>query len=112
MGRMSEHLQVMTAASSRAEADRIADALVEQRMAACVQIVGPVASTYRWQGRVERADEWLCIVKTMRDRFDDVSAAIRQLHSYECPEVTATPITAGSKTYLEWLATEAHASET
>jgi periplasmic divalent cation tolerance protein len=100
---MSEIIQVTTAVGSREEAEQIATALVEQRLAGCVQIVGPVRSVYRWQGAVEQGDEWLCLAKTSRDAYAEVEAAIRELHSYECPEVIATPIVAGSEAYLDWL---------
>jgi periplasmic divalent cation tolerance protein len=103
---MSEFLQVTTAAGSREEAERIAAALVERRLAGCVQVVGPVRSVYRWQGQVEQADEWLCLVKTSRPQYGDVEAAIREIHSYECPEVIATGIEAGSAAYFEWLAVQ------
>jgi periplasmic divalent cation tolerance protein len=101
---MTDAIQVSTAAGSREEAERIANALVERKFAACVQIVGPVRSIYRWQGAVEQADEWLCLVKTTSAAYGAVEAAIRELHSYECPEVIATPIVAGSAAYLEWVA--------
>ena len=105
-GSMSEHVQVTTSAASREEAERIATALVEERLAACVHVLGPVASVYRWKGRVERTEEWRCIAKTTRDRFGDVEALIRKVHSYELPEVIATPIVAGSAAYLAWLQEE------
>jgi periplasmic divalent cation tolerance protein len=100
---MTEYLQISTAVGSVEEAKRMAAALVERRLAGCVQIVGPVQSVYRWQGAVERAEEWLCLVKTTRARYAAVEAAIRELHSYQCPEVIATPIVAGSAEYLAWL---------
>jgi periplasmic divalent cation tolerance protein len=101
---MGEFLQITTTASSGEEADRLADALIERRLAGCVQIVGPVCSVYRWQGAVERADEWLLLIKTSRDAYAAVEAAIRELHSYECPEIIATPVESGSPAYLQWLA--------
>lgn len=101
---MSEFFQVTTAAGSRDEAERIAAALVERRLAACVHIVGPVRSIYRWQGKVERAEEWLCMAKTTHGQWPAVEASIRELHSYECPEILATEIAAGSSDYLQWLA--------
>jgi periplasmic divalent cation tolerance protein len=100
---MTEYLQVQTTAGSEEEAERIAAALVERRLAACVQTIGPIASRYRWQGEVERAREWLCLAKTEAGRYPEVEAAIGELHSYEEPEVIATPIVAGSSGYLEWL---------
>jgi periplasmic divalent cation tolerance protein len=100
---MADYVQVTTAAASSEEAGRIANALVERRLAGCVQIVGPVRSIYRWQGQIEQADEWLCFIKTTRPQYGDVEATIREHHSYECPEVIATAIEAGSAKYLEWL---------
>jgi periplasmic divalent cation tolerance protein len=101
---MTDFLQITTTSSTREEAERLAQALVERRLSGCVQIIGPVRSIYRWQGAVERADEWILLIKTGRDAYAAVEAAIRELHSYECPEIIATPIEAGSAAYLEWLA--------
>jgi periplasmic divalent cation tolerance protein len=101
---MADYLQISTAAGSREEAKRIASALVERRIAGCVQILGPTTSMYRWRGQVEQAAEWLCLIKTTRPRYADVEQTIRELHSYDCPEIIATPIETGSATYLEWLA--------
>jgi periplasmic divalent cation tolerance protein len=100
---MNEFVQVTTAVGRREEAERIALALVERGLAGCVQIVGPVRSVYRWQGAVEQGDEWLCLAKTTRAAYTDAEAAIRELHSYECPEIIATPIVLGSRAYLAWL---------
>ncbi|MGQ0668201.1 MAG: divalent-cation tolerance protein CutA [Actinomycetota bacterium] len=99
----AEHIQVFTAVGSRGEADRIANGLVDARLAACVQIVGPIASRYRWAGKVESAEEWLCIAKTRGSRFEDVARAIREEHSYEVPEITALPIVGGLPDYLGWI---------
>ncbi len=98
-----EYLHVLTTAGSEEEAERISAALLERRLAACVQVVGPVASRYRWQGKIETAREWTCVVKTDAARYPEVEAAIRELHSYEEPEIVATPIVAGSAGYLAWL---------
>jgi periplasmic divalent cation tolerance protein len=100
---MAEHLQVQTTVASEEEAERVAAALVERRLAACVQVVGPIASTYRWQGAIEREQEWICLVKTEASRYPEVEAAIGEIHSYEEPEIIATPIVAGSSGYLDWL---------
>ena len=97
------YIQVQTAAPTRDDAQRIADALVERRLAACVQVVGPIASTYRWQGAVERAEEWLCLVKTARSQYDAVERAIAELHPYDTPEIIALDVVAGSERYLAWL---------
>jgi periplasmic divalent cation tolerance protein len=100
---MTEYLQVQTTAGSEEEAGRIAAALVERRLAACVQTIGPIASHYRWQGGIEEAQEWLCLAKTEAGRYAEVEAAIRELHSYDEPEIIATPIVVGSRGYLAWL---------
>ncbi len=98
---MADHVQVLTTAGSEEEAARIASALVERRLAACVQVLGPIVSRYRWQGVVEEAEEWQCLAKTEAARYPEVEAAIRELHSYEEPEIVATPIVAGSAGYLD-----------
>lgn len=100
---MREFVQVLTTVGSREEAEGIARALVENRLAACVQVVGPISSSYRWQGEMETAEEWQCLAKTRRDLYPEVERAVRLLHSYEVPEIIATPIIAGSADYLEWL---------
>ena len=98
--------QVLTATGSRAEAATVAGALLERRLAACVQVVGPVESRYWWHGNLEAAEEWLCLAKTTEDRLDDVVVAIREAHSYDTPEVTATAIVHGDASYLRWIAEE------
>lgn len=98
-----EYLQVLTAAGSEQEAVAIAAVLVERRLAACVQIAGPVKSVYRWRGEIENATEWHCVAKTKASHWDAVEAAIRERHSYEEPEIVATPIVAGSAGYLRWI---------
>jgi periplasmic divalent cation tolerance protein len=103
---MSDLVQVLTTVGSEEEAGRIAALLVEQRLAACVQVVGPVVSRYRWQGAVEEEREWQCLAKTTRAAFGAVEAAIREVHSYDEPEIVATPIVAGSPGYLAWIADE------
>jgi periplasmic divalent cation tolerance protein len=100
---VAEYLQVLTTAGSEKEADRISAALVERGLAACVQVLGPIASRYRWQGKVETAGEWMCVAKTEASRYAAVEAAIREIHSYDEPEIVATPIVAGSKGYLDWI---------
>ena len=96
--------QVQATAGSREEADRVAAALLERRLAACVQVVGPVESRYWWEGRLETATEWLCLVKTTDDRVDEVVAVIQDVHSYDVPEIIALPVVAGSEAYLRWIA--------
>lgn len=102
----SEYLQVMTATDSEDAARRLADSVVEARLAACVQVVGPIASTYWWKGVVERAEEWLCLMKTASHLFEALAGHIKANHSYETPEITAVPITHGSQEYLDWISSE------
>ncbi|MFC4589332.1 divalent-cation tolerance protein CutA [Sphaerisporangium corydalis] len=79
---------------------------MERRLAACAQVVAPIASTYWWEGEVQRSDEWLLFMKTTSDRFDDLAAHVRGLHSYEVPEIVAVPLVAGTADYLEWIKRE------
>jgi periplasmic divalent cation tolerance protein len=101
---MTDKRIILATAGSREEAERLADALVERRLAACVNVVGPMRSVYRWQGAVERADEFLLLIKSTAAQFAAVAAAIQELHSYELPECVELTITAGSDAYLKWLA--------
>ena len=91
------------AGTAEAEASRIAGALVERRLAACVNVIPGISSTYRWEGEVRTDAEWLLIVKTRRDRFEDVRSAIRELHSYELPEIVMLDIADGDPGYLAWI---------
>lgn len=100
---MAECWQVTTTVGTQADADRIAAALVAERLAACVQVVGPVGSTYRWQGATERATEWYCHCKTTRARYPALEARIRDLHPYQVPEIIALPIVAALPAYLAWI---------
>ena len=99
----ARYVQVLTTVASEAEADRIGSALVEQRLAACVQTIGPITSRYRWRGKIEQAEEWQCLAKTEASRYQEVEDAIRGLHSYDEPEILAIPVLAGSKGYLGWI---------
>mgnify|MGYP000846363324 CR=1 FL=1 len=100
---MEGFIQVTTTTATREDAERIAHSLVETRLAACVQIVGPIESVYRWKGKVETADEWLCLIKSREGHYGAIEQAIRSLHPYETPEIIAMPLTAGSRDYLDWL---------
>jgi len=95
---------VLMTAGSAAEGEAIAGALVQEQLAACVNVVGPIRSVYRWQGAVERAEEHLLIAKTRADLFAALSARVHELHSYDTPEVIALPLEAGAEGYLAWLA--------
>jgi periplasmic divalent cation tolerance protein len=100
---MTDKRMVLTTAGSKEEAQKIARALVEQQMAACVNINGPVESVYRWQGEVETAQEWLLTIKTTAAAFEKVRGAIRELHSYQLPECITLIIDGGSEEYLKWI---------
>ena len=99
---MTDKLLVLTTTGSDTEARKIAGALVERRLAACVNIV-KIRSVYRWEGKVETAEEFLLVIKTTRSQEQDVQSAIRELHSYELPECIVVSIEGGSKEYLNWI---------
>jgi periplasmic divalent cation tolerance protein len=99
-------VQVTTTTASEDEAAAIADHVLAERLAACVQTLGPVRSRYWWHGRLEQATEWLCICKTTAERAEALIRAIEDRHSFDTPEVLATPVTAGSPGYLAWVAEE------
>jgi periplasmic divalent cation tolerance protein len=99
-------IQVITTLEKREDADRIASAVVKNRVAACAQILGPIRSTYWWKGKVEEAGEWLLMMKTRGDLFSALEKEIRALHPYEVPEIIALPIVAGSPSYLKWIGDE------
>ncbi len=95
---------VLVTAGDAGEAARIGRTLVEERLAACANVVGPIRSVYRWQGAVEEAAEHLLLVKARADDLPALEARVRALHSYQVPEVLALPVAAGSAAYLAWLA--------
>jgi len=103
---MTPAIIVITTTANREDAHRIAQTLVEQRLAACVQIDGPITSWYRWQGAVENAAEWRLLAKTRAALYDQVEQSIRAIHPYEQPEIVAISITAGSAGYLSWIEQE------
>jgi periplasmic divalent cation tolerance protein len=99
---MTQPILVLTGTSSRAEAQSIADAAVERRLAAAAQVIGPVGSTYHWKSHMEHAEEWLCLLKTSAELYAEVERVIQSLHSYEVPGILAIPIAGGSEAYLTW----------
>ena len=102
---------VFTNAPDRAVAEKIARTLVEQKLAACVNILAGCMSIYRWDGSVETAAEVPLLIKTRADIYPEVEAAIKNLHPYQLPEIVALPVAEGSREYLEWI-TEAKREET
>ena len=100
---MTDYIQVVTTVDDREKAGQIARHLLERRLAGCVQVDGPIVSAYWWQGEIETAEEWRCVIKTSADRYADVERAIRAVHPYDEPEILACPVVFGSETYLAWL---------
>ena len=103
---MTDAIQVITTTESKAQAGAIARALLEERLAACVQVVGPITSRYWWGGAIEEAEEWLCLIKTSAEAFERLERAIKAAHPYDVPEILAVPVVAGSGDYLAWLHNE------
>ena len=103
---MNELLQVVTTTSSQDEAQRIALGVVEKGLAACVQVAGPITSIYRWEGKLETAEEWRCTLKTHRDRWEALKAEVQAMHSYDEPEIIATAVTLASEGYERWVGAE------
>ncbi|MBS1241760.1 MAG: cutA [Gemmatimonadetes bacterium] len=102
---------VTTSTDGEDSARRLAEAVVTERLAACVHVAGPVTSVYRWQGAVEQATEWTCSCKTTPAAAPALVARIRALHSYEVPEILVTPVVAGAPEYLAWIETVVRSQE-
>jgi periplasmic divalent cation tolerance protein len=100
---VADCFQVTTTLPNEAAARQVAAQLVEERLAACAQVLGPVSSTYRWQGRIEQAAEWYCNLKTTKTRLPALKKRIRELHPYEVPEIVAIRIQDGDADYLRWI---------
>jgi periplasmic divalent cation tolerance protein len=100
---MTDKIVVLCTCDSELEAARLARHLVEQRVAACVNILPGVRSVYRWKGAIEEASEWVLTIKSRRDQFSALRAEIEKIHSYETPEIVAMPIVDGSEAYLAWI---------
>lgn len=103
---MAEYLQVVTTTETRDDALTIAREVVRGRAAACAQIIGPIKSLYWWKDELEEAEEFLCIMKTRKNAYQELEALIKEKHPYEVPEITAFPIETGSSDYLAWIKEE------
>jgi len=103
---MSDFLLVQTSIDTKDGAQKIADTMVSNRLAACCWIYGPIHSTYWWKGKIEQAEEWVCQFKTRSKIYNDLEKAIREMHPYEEPEIVATPIAVGSLSFLSWITRE------
>src|SRR6266487_2512583 len=103
---MTEYVQVLTTVESEDDGVRLGRGIVDARLAACVQIVGPIRSLYWWQGKVDDAREWQLLMKTKAELFPALEQHIKANHSYDTPEIIVTPIVAGSAEYLGWISEE------
>ena len=100
---MPDPIVVFVTCGSEEEALKIANALVEAHLAACVNLIAPIRSIYRWEGKIWDEKEWLLIIKTQKQRFEALEKKVRSLHSYSVPEIISLPITEGSSAYLNWI---------
>jgi periplasmic divalent cation tolerance protein len=98
-----EPIVVLVTCGSEEEALRIANALVEEHLAACVNLVSPIRSIYRWEGKIWDEKEWFLIIKTQKKRFQELEKKVKSLHSYSVPEIISLPIVEGSSSYLNWI---------
>lgn len=103
---MAEYIQVVTTTEKKDDAQKVATFVIEKRLAGCVQIIGPITSTFWWKDNIEIAEEWICVIKSRLDLYPEIEKAIRQVHPYEVPEILGMPIISGSKDYLKWLSNE------
>lgn len=103
---MEKLIQVTTSTDTYESAKEIARLVVEKRLAGCVQIIGPITSVYWWEGKIEEAQEWLCVMKSKTTLFGQLKKAIVECHSYDVPEILSTPVSEGAKPYTDWLTGE------
>ena len=103
---MHEFVQITTTTDNHPLALQIAEQLVEGKLAACVQVSGPITSFYEWKGKIEKAQEWVCLIKTRKDLYPLVEEQIKAIHTYEVPEIIALPLINGSSSYLDWIDTQ------
>ena len=103
---MKQFIQIFTTTEKREDAETIAKILVQKRLAGCVQIIGPMKSTYWWKSRMEIVEEWLCLIKSEKSLYEALEKTVKKIHPYETPEITAVPIVAGSREYFDWLDSE------
>ncbi len=101
---MSDFVMVYVTTASKAEAEKIAQTLLKERLIACANIIGPVSSHFHWSGKIDSAEEYLMIMKSHAGLFAELEQRVKTLHSYEVPEVLAVAISAGFKAYFEWMA--------
>ncbi len=100
---MTDMIQVFTTTETKDDAQKIAQVLLEKRLAGCVQIVGPITSSYWWEDEITSSEEYLCLIKSRDDLFPQVEKTIQEVHPYDVPEILAVTVPAGSQAYLDWL---------
>ena len=100
---MVQAVVVLVTCGSEEEAVKIAHSLVEERLAACVNLISPVRSIYRWEGKIWDEKEWILIIKTQKKRFEELEKKVKSLHSYSVPEIIGLPVVEGASSYLKWL---------
>lgn len=100
---MTDKIVVLVTAGSLRESRKIGRTLIESRLAACVNITAQIESIYRWQGKLSNTREYLLLIKTTRDRFDELKSTVARIHSYTTPEVISLPVTDGLEDYLQWI---------
>jgi periplasmic divalent cation tolerance protein len=108
---MPDFILVQTSIDTKEAAQKLAGIIIENRLAACCWISGPITSIYWWKGQKEQAQEWVCSFKTRNELYNSLETAIKELHSYEVPEIVATPVVAGSQSFLEWIVSETKAGQ-
>lgn len=106
---MEEVVQITTTADKREVVEKIGRSLVEKRLASCAQVLGPVKSIYHWKGRIEEAQEWLCLIKSRKELYHEIEAEILRLHPYELQEIIMTAIDGGLQGYIQWVIDETSA---
>lgn len=100
---MSDFIQIHTTTETKEDAVRIAKEVVKKRLVACAQVLGPIQSTYWWEGQIETSEEWLCQMKSREDLYSELEKVLKDIHPYEVPEILALPVRAGYQPYLEWM---------
>jgi periplasmic divalent cation tolerance protein len=103
---MEKYIQVLTTVADEKKANEVASAVLENRVAACVQVLGPISSFYWWKGKIEQAKEWVCLAKAKAEDYEKLQAVIKSVHPYEVPEILAMPVSFGNPAYLKWVRNE------
>lgn len=103
---MMKFVQILTTVDTKKTATKIVTKLVGHRLTSCVQVLGPIESTYRWNGKIEHAKEWLCLVKARASDYRRIEVAIGKMHPYKVPEILAFPVQYGNRDYLNWIKSE------